>query len=127
MQAIPFPKSLFERAVSLGVKTVTLSFEGGNDEGHLEVSCGWGKSQAGESARDLRADALQLQSDIEDWAFDAYDYSGAGDGSRYGDDVVYDLVRKTASTSDWYTSVVRHDPVEDELELDDDLELDEDN
>ena len=37
------------------------------------------------------------------WAWEVYSYSGAGDGSDYGDDIVYDLVNKKVTTSEWFT------------------------
>ena len=40
---------------------------------------------------------------VEDWVWDHYDYSGAGDGTPYGDVVYYDLVNKKITTQEWYT------------------------
>jgi hypothetical protein len=48
----------------------------------------------------------QLEKMVDKWAWDVYSYSGAGAGSDYGDDIEYDLVNGTVSTSEWYTSRV---------------------
>ena len=45
-----------------------------------------------------------LKQEIEEWAWEAYSYSGAGDGSDYGDDITYNLVENTVETQEWFTS-----------------------
>ena len=74
MRAEPLKKEIYNKAKELGIKKIILRFSGGNDEGNLDV--------------DMMPDWNQdLASDIEDWAWDAYSYSGAGDGSDYGDNI----------------------------------------
>lgn len=83
-------KEIYEKAVKLGVEKITLHFSGGNDEGYLNVVVEpWNQDFADE---------------VETWAWDVYSYSGAGDGSDYGDDVTYDIVNKRASCQEWYTA-----------------------
>lgn len=107
---LPLPKSLYEKAKSLGVEKIFLSFSGGSDEGHLSVDLQPGLDDANSYA---------FLNEIEDWAFDAYAYGGAGDGNDYGDDVTYDLVEKTASHSEWFTSATYNSPTSLELEIKD--------
>jgi hypothetical protein len=57
---------------------------------------------------------------VEDWAWEVYSYSGAGDGSDYGDDITYDLVKNKVSTSEWYTSVERGSEDDNDIEIDED-------
>jgi hypothetical protein len=95
MKPEPLPQGLFKKAADLGVGRIVLSFEGGNDEGYLYVSV----SPSDEAARQ---DVANLTQDIEDWAWDVYSYSGAGEGRAYGDEIDYDLIKKTIDTSEWY-------------------------
>ena len=94
-QIQPLPKALYDQLVSAGVNSFTLEFQGGSDEGYLEIHY-TGERMSGD-----------IRQAIEDWAWSAYSYSGSGDGSDYGDDITYDLKNKTASCSDW--SMVRTD------------------
>ena len=89
MQANPLPKEIYEKAVAVGVTKIVLRFSGGNDEGYLNV--------------DLYPEwHSNLAQEIESWAWESYEYSGAGDGSDYGDDVTYDLVNKKVMSQEWY-------------------------
>lgn len=91
MEIEPLSKEIYEKAVSLGIKEIQLQFSGGSDEGNLHVSC----------YPDAR---YEFEQEIEEWAWETYAYSGAGDGSDYGDDITYDLVNKKARCSEWYTA-----------------------
>ena len=91
MEIEPLSKKIFKKAVSLGVTEIHLNFSGGNDEGYVNVNLMGGHSD-------------EFAQEIEEWAWETYDYSGAGDGSDYGDDVIYDLANKKASVSSWYTA-----------------------
>jgi hypothetical protein len=96
MQQIqPLPKALYDQLVAAGIDSFTLEFQGGNDEGYLEIDHA-GKRMSG-----------KIHQAIEDWAWSAYRYSGGGNGSNFGDNITYDLKNKTASCSDW--SMVRTD------------------
>ena len=41
--------------------------------------------------------------------------SGAGDGSDYGDDIIYNLKEGVVETSEWYQEVKYSDPVKMEM------------
>ena len=92
MNIEPLSKKIYDKAVSLGITQIELKFSGGSDEGYLNV---YVNDEKGFSSN------TELEQEIEEWAWQAYGYSGAGDGSDYGDDVVYDLVEKTATASSW--------------------------
>ena len=64
----------------------------------------WDEQGDADKAKHLRdLDLLDaLESDIDDWAWDVYEYGGAGDGSDYGDDIEYDLVNMQVTTSGWH-------------------------
>jgi hypothetical protein len=97
------PKSIFDRAIALGVTQIDLDFRGGSDEGYLDV-CVYTEATDGSNAGapECVAKLYKLEKDIENWAWDVFDYSGAGDGNDYGDSISYDLVNKEVSTSGWY-------------------------
>ena len=104
MRAEPLKKEIYNKAKELGIKKIILRFSGGSDEGNLDV--------------DMTPDWNQdLASDIEDWAWDAYSYSGAGDGSDYGDNIEYDLVKGKVSTSEWYTTISDGDAYSSNLQI----------
>ncbi len=92
MQIEPLSKKIYDKAVSLGVTQIELKFSGGSDEGYLTV---YVNDEKGFESN------TELEQEIEGWAWQAYGYSGAGDGNDYGDDIVYDLLNKTATVSSW--------------------------
>ena len=92
MNIEPLPKKIYDKAVALGITQIELHFSGGSDEGYLNVDVSGSKD---------RESNTKFEQEIEEWAWQAYGYSGAGDGNDYGDDVVYDLVEKTATASSW--------------------------
>jgi hypothetical protein len=94
MNIEPISKELFEKLTKLGVREVTLNFSGGSDEGYLDVDLDSDLDYADEEAR-------MLVSEVMSWAWDAYSYSGAGEGIDYGDTIVYDLVNRKARASEW--------------------------
>ena len=93
MNIEPLSKKIYDKAVSLGITQIELHFSGGSDEGYLSVYLTGPKGWESDSG---------FEQEIEEWAWTVYDYSGAGEGSDYGDDVVYDLVEKTATSESWY-------------------------
>ena len=109
----PLKKELYNKLKELGVKRFTLAFEGGNDEGYLDV---------GIYPYDL--DDHEIKGEIEDWAWGVYEYNGSGDGSGYGDKITYDLEEGKTSTETWY--MVREEDHGDEntLEVGDDSDED---
>ena len=90
----PLPERIVARAKQLKIEIITLNFSGGSDEGCLNVDV--------DSSHEVVAPSDFLN-EIENWAWGAYHYSGAGDGSDYGDDITYDLKAGTASCQDWVT------------------------
>lgn len=48
-----------------------------------------------------------LEGDIDEWAWEVYEYGGAGDGNDYGDNIEYDLETMEVTTSGWH--MVAHD------------------
>jgi len=104
MNIEPLPKKIFDKALSLGITEIHLNFSGGNDEGYVNVNL-------------LGEYNQEFAEEIEEWVWETYDYSGAGDGSDYGDDVMYDLVNKTATSDSWYTCRTEGDSQRGDLEI----------
>ena len=99
-------KSIFAQAKELNVKKICLAFSGGSDEGYLDVHL------------DLDDDQKQvtpLINLIEEWAWETYRYNGAGDGTDYGDDIVYDLSAGKVHIQDWCTERNYGDDIELEI------------
>jgi len=99
----PLTKKIYDKAVSLGVTQIGLHFSGGSDEGYLNVS--------------IQPWNAELSDEVEDWAWGVYEYSGAGDGSEYGDDIIYNIADKTVSGSPWYMARTEGEEVNAELEV----------
>jgi hypothetical protein len=106
MNIEPLPKKIFDKALSLGITKIHLNFSGGNDEGYVNVHLNGLSEHNNEFAQE-----------IEEWVWETYDYSGAGDGNDYGDDVVYDLVNKTATSDSWYMCRTEGDSESGDLEI----------
>lgn len=98
--------------IAAGVGSFLLAFRGGSDEGFLDVTvydtngglmaqedeaCGWNVQ--------ITEDSSPIER-ITVWADEAIPYSGAGDGSDYGDNYTYDLVANLVSHSEWYSGPV---------------------
>jgi len=111
----PLNKDIYNKAIALGIEKIVLNFSGGNDEGYLNVTLyPWHK--------DKILEHTELNAEVENWAWDVYSYSGAGDGSDYGDDIEYDLVNKKVSSQEWYTERTNGDTDEGSLEFESDEE-----
>ena len=106
MQIEPLPKKIYDKAVALGISQIELLFSGGNDEGYLNVSFR-GEPFANED----------FEQEIQNWADEAYSYSGAGDGNDYGDDVLYSITSKTATVSSWSMERTEHEPTNSSFEI----------
>ena len=89
MNIEPLSKAIYNKAKELGIETIVLNFSGGDDEGYLDV--GMTPKFFGSFAEE-----------IVDWVWETYDYSGAGDGTGYGDNIEYNLKNGTASAEEWY-------------------------
>lgn len=110
MNIIALPKKLYDRATELGVTSIELRFSGGSDEGYLGVQI---DSPLNNDDDELSA----LGSDVEDWAYTAYSYSGAGDGNDYGHNVTYDLVEMEARWDAWEMKITECDSDSQALEI----------
>ena len=99
MEAQPLCKEIYKKAQKLGITKIHLAFSGGSDEGYLNISF--------QDKNGKHVDYSDFNSEIEEWAWNVYDFSGAGDGNDYGDDIIYDLKNKAVETSDW--AMVRQD------------------
>ena len=107
MRAKPLTKEIYNKAKELGYTNIILHFSGGNDEGNLDIEFApYDKKYDNELARE-----------IEDWAWEVFSYSGAGDGNDYGDDLDYDLVNGKVSTSEWFTSRQEGDSDDENLQI----------
>lgn len=104
MNIEPLSKQIYNKAKELGIETIVLNFSGGDDEGYLDVGMTpkYDEEFAGE---------------IEEWAWEVYDYSGAGDGNAYGDNVEYDLKNGKASTEEWYMTRQSEDGITRNLQI----------
>jgi len=108
MNIEPLSKKIYDKAVSLGISQIELKFSGGSDEGYLRVYV---------NGPDGFESNTEFAQEIEEWVWETYDYSGAGDGSDFGDDVIYDLVNKTATSDSWYTYRTEGDSQRGDLEI----------
>lgn len=104
MRAGALPKAIYDKAKELGIDTIILHFSGGNDEGYLSVETSPKHNQ-------------EFNDDIETWAWEEYNYNGAGDGSDYGDDITYNLETNEVSTEEWYHVVERSNGENNKLEI----------
>ena len=122
MNPEPISKALYEKDKSMGITKIELEFQGGSDEGYLNIGL---HNKEGQTIG-ASAEGLALQQDIEEWAWVAYSYSGAGDGSDYGDDITYNLDDNTVESQEWFTSRDYQGSVDHDLILDEDKDKDED-
>lgn len=112
INAEPIKKSLYDKLKDQGVNRVKLCFSGGSDEGFLDVFFYPELDYTDEEARNLLKE-------VENWAWDVYSYSGAGEGNDYGDNITYDLVENTVETEEWYMERTYGDCSEGELVVED--------
>lgn len=111
MEIEPLSKEIYNKAKALGITKIVLNFSGGSDEGYLNVTLyPWDQNKSDEHNK--------LNAEVENWAWDVYSYSGAGDGNDYGDDIEYDLENNKVSSQEWYTARTDGDSAEIDLVLD---------
>jgi hypothetical protein len=110
----PLPKRIYDKALSLGVEKICLTLEGGNDEGILNAHC---FVDATKFSKKSASDLDSLSQEVEDWFWENHDYSGAGDGGPYGDEIVIYLKENKVRISDWYTTRVDGEQSTEELKL----------
>lgn len=105
----PLNKTIYDNARKMGIKQIILHFSGGNDEEFLNIDITPWPMSGGNN----------LVDDVQDWAWNVYDYNGDGDGSDFGDDIVYDLENETVTTSDWYMTRTEGDEEEVKMQVED--------
>jgi len=113
----PLPKSLFEEAKKLKITKISLEFQGGSDEGQWYV--GFERDNEDEDAS-YDSDVDELNREIEDWAFEAYNYSGNGDDHGY--DIMYDLVNMEVTHEYWYMDRKYGDKESDKISINEEKE-----
>lgn len=114
MKAQPLSKKIYDKAIEYGITEIQLEFSGGDDQGYLNIELHPYK----------KSTPIDFSSEIEDWVWNVYEYSGAGDGNAYGDTITYDLKSGNVTTSEWYTSIVEGDSSKLKLEIDNNEEQD---
>jgi hypothetical protein len=112
----PLPRKLVEKAKEQGVVKIKVCWSGGDDQGYCDVNVEYTEERVKELGEGCwPKEHHELEREFEEWAEESFDYSGAGDGSAYGDDLVYDLEKNTVQCSDW--SMVRQEGEEVECPL----------
>lgn len=107
MKAEPLTKEIYNKAKELGYTNILLHFRGGSDEGYLDV----------EFMPYDKPYNQDFTNEVEEWTWSVYEYSGAGDGNDYGDEIDYDLVNNKVSTSEWFTSIQNGESDQEEIEF----------
>lgn len=107
MKIEPLKQELHDEAKALGITKIHLQFSGGSDEGFLYVHFDYKENNAG--GHDSVFPLASLEEAIEKWVWSVYEYSGAGDGSEYGDNITYDLEEKKVSHDGWYHALQYED------------------
>lgn len=102
----PLPLKFMTRALTANIELIIIKWSGGSDEGHLNVELEGKNGKTFYLWADNDPLLQPLFADIEEWCYDAMDYSGAGDGSSYGDIIRYNLKEGTVSTETWWTEEV---------------------
>lgn len=112
----PLPMKFMTRALSLGVSEIRLNFSGGSDEGHLNIEFMGEDGTHMWTYDDENEGLADLESEIDTWVWNTYDYNGAGDGSGYGDIICYNLKEGTVTTETWWTQEVHGGEKSDTME-----------
>lgn len=82
------PKAMLADLKKAEVKEISVTLGGGSDEAYMMV--------------EFVPENLKLRLGFEEWLWETMDYSGAGDGSDYGDDILIDLEEMCITQSEWY-------------------------
>ena len=106
MNIIPLPKSIYTKAKEI-TDVIQLNWSGGHDEGMLEVDLIGVDYHAHE----------ELYKEIETWAYDKFQYNGAGEGLDYGHNISYRLKDQTVECQYWSTEIVEYDPETTPIEI----------
>jgi len=116
MDVQPLKKELYNEAKELGVTSIHLDFSGGSDEGNLYAYTKHSAACYSASTEEQRLQIRKLEGALEEWAWEVYEYSGAGDGTDYGDNIVYDLKNGKVTTQEWGMEIQLGEEYNDALE-----------
>jgi hypothetical protein len=107
----PLPRSIYDKAKAHGIDQIMLFFKGGDDSGYLNV-------EFAANSDDFDHDfGRKFEAEVEAWAWTVYEYSGAGEGVDYGDNITYDLEKNTVKTQAWYYTKKYDTPENSQLEI----------
>ena len=87
----PLNKKIYQILQEKNIEKLILRFSGGSDEGYLEIYT--------EGKNELTEEETK---EIDDWAWETFSYSGAGEGNQYGDNLTYNLKNMTVEHEEWY-------------------------
>lgn len=107
----PLPRNIYDKAKAHGIERILLFFKGGDDSGYLNV-------ELVANSDDFNHDfGRKFENEVEAWAWTVYEYSGAGDGVDYGDNITYDLENNKVTTQAWYFTKKYDKPENSKLEI----------
>ena len=112
-------KDLKKLILEAGGTSFDVRWSGGSDEAYLDVELRCFDGSVHMLSEDHPGlQPLKVAQDlIFEAAEDGFDYSGAGDGSDYGDDYTYDLLANTITHQEWYMVQKDEEPTQSELEV----------
>jgi hypothetical protein len=103
----PLDKDIYNRAKAAGITSILLMFEGGSDEGFLQVDAEYADAEKPDNSAVENGRHESFLDDLYEWAEEAYAFDGNGDGSGpYGFDVTYNLENGLVSMETWETGEV---------------------
>ena len=88
----PLKQEIFDKARELGITEIQLEFQGGSDEGWVYVNF---------IHPDGSNEFYEFHQEIENWVWQVYNYSGAGDGTNYGDNITYKIGEAVEENGTW--------------------------
>ncbi len=107
----PLPAHIYREALEHNITGIRLNFEGGSDEGNLEIDL--------ESDIDLPPIIYEeLDDKIQSWADEVYEFSGAGEGIPYGFKVFYNFTTNKVILTEWQYEYAELDQQKIDLSLD---------
>ena len=98
------PKKLYDKAKALQVTAIDINVSGGSDNAYVNVDI--------TTSADWVAEHRRLVAELEAWVWNSISYSGAGDGTDYGDDVTIDLLTDEVTTTSWHMERVENNAAE---------------
>jgi len=117
------PKHIVKKAKQRGYETIQFCWSGGSDEAYLHIEIepspprnaynhpdGMHGKPGSDMNKKWKKDR-EFEASLDDWAWDNFEYYGAGDGNGYGDYITYDLVNMKVISQEWYTQEVWKDKV----------------